>query len=755
MRSDNPNQIEARDSRPVTPLSRRRPTLHRSFSIMVAVVAPSSRPRHANGMAAAFSPTGTYILSAIDCSPQCCTSASPPSPSPTLRPPPARHEAYAPLAQRRAANSADTRMRRRRCASAVLWLRRDEMRTWDNPALAAAAAFVGSLVVVVAIEGAGEWRSGARDLRRSVAALGGVCVVRLGGVGAVREVVGEVCAGVVFCNRHGGEVGTRVVCVPGWGGLVERPFRLPPGPPGLRSVEWDVGFGGESAARARLEREVARGGCGMALVMSFGVEVRAGFLALRRVARAGKGRLGWAGGWRNALRCAPAPALLAGSVAAYDVNGGDRRGIEWDAEKKAFKLKEWEHAETERLMNAKERGIEFVRRRKMFFYRAFIPDDVTPDYYAFSAWRFAQRCMSATVGVFGTQALLLALGVKSGRIGQAAAFSWVLKDGLGRVGKMVWASGMGKDFDVDPKRWRFRSALLYAIGNGMEIGTQIFPASFLVVATIANSMKQVSMLTSSATRNAMYRSFGGRAQNIANITAKGEAQIVVADLIGMSCGIYLSKRIGTSRTNVLTAYSILTALDTFGIYMELRQVVFRTLNAERSSLVIEQYVKNGQIISPSDVSRMERIFLKPRYKSRSRFSSIAKAASDPQELEMLLKVFRKERFIVSLPTRGRLPRSPPGPCRVVLRNDARHEDVLRALLTVGFLRDCPKIAKGGLWRNGNGSAEVTLRAACKSANRSTASLMSELVKRGWSVDNLLFGTVKRGASWGTARPVGT
>lgn len=704
-------------------------------------------------MAPAFAPTGTYILSAVSWRPQCSTAPSRPLPSPTARTPPARHEAHAPLAQRRAAGSADTR-RRRRSATAVLWLRRDEMRTWDNPALAIAAAFVGSLVVVVAIEGRGEWRSGASDLRRSVAALGGVCVVRFGGMGAVRAVVEEVGAAVVFCNRHGGQVGARVVCVPGWGGLVERPVRLPPGPPGLQSVEGGVGWGGESAARARLEREVARGVRGMALVMSFSVEVRAGFLALQRVARAGKRRIGWAG-WRNALPCAPAPVLLAGSVAAYDVDGGDRRGIEWDAEKKAFKLKEWDHTETERQMNAKERGNEFVRRRKMFFYRAFIPDDVTPDYYSFSAWRFAQRCMSATVGVFGTQALLLALGVKSGRIGQAAAFSWVLKDGLGRVGKMVWASGMGKDFDVDPKRWRFRSALLYAVGNGMEIVTQIFPASFLVVATIANSMKQVSMLTSSATRNAMYRSFGGRAQNIANITAKGEAQIVVADLIGMSCGIYLSKRIGTSRANVLTAYSILTALDIFGIYMELRQVVFRTLNAERSSLVIEQFVQNGQIISPSDVSRMERIFLKPRYKSRSRFSSIAKAANDPQELEMLLKVFRKERFIVSLPSRGRYPRSPPGPCRVVLRNDARHEDVLRALLTVGFLRDCPKVAKGGMWRNGNGSAESTLRAACKSANRSTASLMSELVKRGWSVDNLLFGTVKRGASWGTAKPVGS
>jgi uncharacterized protein YqgC (DUF456 family) len=423
------------------------------------------------------------------------------------------------------------------------------------------------------------------------------------------------------------------------------------------------------------------------------------------------------------------------------VDGGDRRGIEWDEKSNSFRLKEWEHTETERQMNAKQRGSEFVRRRKMFLERAFFPEDVTPDYYSFTAWRFAQRCVSATVGVFGTQALLLALGVKAGRIGQAAAISWVLKDGLGRVGKMLWASGMGKDFDVDPKRWRFRSALLYAMGNGMEIVTQIFPASFLVLATVANSMKQVSMLTSSATRNAMYRSFSGQGQNIANITAKGEAQIVVADLAGMVAGIWLTKKIGTSKTSVLAAYVTLTALDIIGIYMELRQVVFRTLNAERSSLVLSQYVETGKVILPSDVSRVERIFLKPLYKDRSRFSSIAKAAENPAELDVLLRVFRKERFIVTLPHVTALSRQ--GPCRVVLRKDAHSDDVLRALLTVAFVQHRA--------RNESGKdliAESVLRAARRSANKAFPGLVVELRRAGWNVDHLLFGTVKRGAWWG-------
>ena len=125
------------------------------------------------------------------------------------------------------------------------------------------------------------------------------------------------------------------------------------------------------------------------------------------------------------------------------------------------------------------------------------------------------------MNVFGTQAMLLALGIKTkGALGTAAAISWVLKDTLGKLGRIFWAGRMGRHFDADAKRWRFRSSLLYATGNGFEIVTYIFPASFLLLATTANLLKQISMLTSSATRNAIYRSFAAARNNIGEISAK-------------------------------------------------------------------------------------------------------------------------------------------------------------------------------------------------------------------------------------------
>ena len=190
---------------------------------------------------------------------------------------------------------------------------------------------------------------------------------------------------------------------------------------------------------------------------------------------------------------------------------------------------------------------------KQAIVNSFVPEGITPNYYTFIKWRTIQRFLSANVNVFGTQSLLMGLGIKSenSALGISAALNWVLKDALGKIVRMVWASQMGRKFDPDAKRWRFRSSLLYAIGNGFEVLTYVFPSLFLVLATMANSLKQMSMLTSSSTRNAVYNSFASK-ENIGDITAKGEAQIAFIDLFGITSGVLLSSK--SSQRNQIQAF---------------------------------------------------------------------------------------------------------------------------------------------------------------------------------------------------------
>ena len=57
----------------------------------------------------------------------------------------------------------------------------------------------------------------------------------------------------------------------------------------------------------------------------------------------------------------------------------------------------------------------------------------------------------------------------------AAAYTWVLKDGIGQVGAIFFAARYGSNFDADIKKWRFMSILTYNAALWVEITALAFP----------------------------------------------------------------------------------------------------------------------------------------------------------------------------------------------------------------------------------------------------------------------------------------
>ncbi|KAL9190253.1 hypothetical protein ACHAXT_007464 [Thalassiosira profunda] len=411
-----------------------------------------------------------------------------------------------------------------------------------------------------------------------------------------------------------------------------------------------------------------------------------------------------------------------------------------------------------------------------FLHSAFVPEGVSNTYYTFMRWRILQRFVNANVHVIGTQSLLMGLrgmqrsgavgtavssAAKGGAaLGAAAATNWVLKDTLGKVVRMAWASKMGRKFDPDAKRWRFRASLIYALGNGLEVSTYLHPQYFLVLAMLANSCKQMSMLTSSATRNALYNSFrnvdapsnaggasratnstaansrrgSGGSENIGDITAKGEAQIAVVDLLGIASGICLSRAVGVNVQNVLGVWIVLQMMEIFCMYYEMRSIVYKTFNFERMYTVLGKllqeegddgmngsdaktggkYKFTGHIPTPEEIAAKEKIFLPPDHLARRAiaFGSPGRSVLDPDELDMLVNdVFRGEKYFLvvgedvknqrGLSSRVRLWMKkrrggsqhimdtgidPEEQCHIVLHADANNLDILKGALALVILR---------------------------------------------------------------------
>jgi len=118
----------------------------------------------------------------------------------------------------------------------------------------------------------------------------------------------------------------------------------------------------------------------------------------------------------------------------------------------------------------------------------------------------------------------------------------VLKDGLGQLGGILFASRYGKNFDEDIKKWRFMAQVALNLSIYIDILTLKYPQHFLMLASIGNMGKNICFLLSSASRASINVQFAKR-NNIGDISGKSVSQFTASTLVGVGLGLMLSKAI--------------------------------------------------------------------------------------------------------------------------------------------------------------------------------------------------------------------
>lgn len=63
--------------------------------------------------------------------------------------------------------------------------------------------------------------------------------------------------------------------------------------------------------------------------------------------------------------------------------------------------------------------------------------------------------------------LLYSVGLGAGAIPTAGALNWVLKDGLGQMGTLLFGKAIAHNFDIHSKTWYFMSFLLLSTATGV------------------------------------------------------------------------------------------------------------------------------------------------------------------------------------------------------------------------------------------------------------------------------------------------
>ncbi|KAK1568935.1 hypothetical protein Q3G72_030650 [Acer saccharum] len=308
----------------------------------------------------------------------------------------------------------------------------------------------------------------------------------------------------------------------------------------------------------------------------------------------------------------------------------------------------------------------------MSFVRSYVvpegfPDSVSSSYVPYMMWRALKHFFGGAIGVFTTQTLLGSVGVSRNRAAPGAvAINWILKDGAGRVGKMIFAR-QGKKFDCDLKQLRFTGDLLMELGAGVELVTAAVPHLFLPLACAANVLKNVAAVTSTSTRTPIYKAFA-KGDNIGDVTAKGECVGNIADLLGTGLSIMISRR----NPSLVTTFAFLSCGYIFSSYQEVKSVVLQTLNRARFSVAVESFLNTGRVPSLQEGNKQEDIFNFP-WKNKpvvigSRFKD---AFQDPGAFLSIEPLFEKERYVVTYnPSKGKV--------YALLKDQAKTDDIIKA-----------------------------------------------------------------------------
>ncbi|KAJ8250859.1 hypothetical protein GJAV_G00214030 [Gymnothorax javanicus] len=305
-------------------------------------------------------------------------------------------------------------------------------------------------------------------------------------------------------------------------------------------------------------------------------------------------------------------------------------------------LERWSYRQKDGVIERKREGGDsrwtagsFLGVLKSVFLPQGYPESVSEDYLQYQLWDTAQAFCSSLSGTLSTQASLRGVGVGNQEATVAAAtVTWLLKDGTGMLGRILFAWVKGSKLDCDAKTWRLVADILNDIAMFMEIIAPHFPAFFTLIVCTAGVFKSIVGVAGGATRAAL-TVHQARRDNMADVSAKDGSQETLVNLAGLLVSLLLIPLVTNSTMLSLIFFCIFTVLHLLANYRAVRSVVMETLNEARLSIVLHQYLQDGRILTPYEANQKEPVFLEFRRRVSVRFGvKLGEVVCSPEELQL-------------------------------------------------------------------------------------------------------------------------
>ncbi|CAK9809949.1 RUS family member 1 [Anthophora plagiata] len=287
----------------------------------------------------------------------------------------------------------------------------------------------------------------------------------------------------------------------------------------------------------------------------------------------------------------------------------------------------------------------FISIAKEVFLPQGYPDSVHPDYTPYQIWDTVQAFASTIMGTLTIHSIMQGVGVgEATATPLAATITWILKDGTGMIGRIVFAWWNGTDLD-------------------------------------GQSMKSIVGVAGGATRAALIQ-HQALQNNLADVSAKDGSQETCINLVASFVSILVLSIFHNDRF-VIEFYLFLVMVHLYANYSAVKALCLNSLNEDRLALIVKSYITNEVIPEPEEVNKKESVLLltKPTmdmcgFNIKIGVSLAALIKNDTistSDTELSLKLFLDRKYLISIDVQNKT-------IFICLKKDAQPYDVLEAYL---------------------------------------------------------------------------
>ncbi|XP_076387435.1 RUS family member 1 [Megachile rotundata] len=322
----------------------------------------------------------------------------------------------------------------------------------------------------------------------------------------------------------------------------------------------------------------------------------------------------------------------------------------------------------------------FVSILKEVFLPQGYPDSVHPDYTAYQIWDTVQAFASTIMGTLTTHSIMQGVGVgEPAATPLAAAITWILKDGTGMIGRIVFAWWNGTDLDGQCKKWRLFADILNDVAMGLELLLPYFSSYSLAILCVSTAMKSIVGVAGGATRAAVTQ-HQALQNNLADVSAKDGSQETCVNLIASLVGILILSIFHNGRY-IMELYFFLIIVHLYANYSAVKSLCLNSLNEDRLALIVKSYITNEVIPEPEEVNKKESVLLltKPTMSiygfnikmGVSLAALIKNNIISTSDTELSLKLFLDRKYLISIDVQNKT-------IFICFKKDAQPCDVLEA-----------------------------------------------------------------------------